>query len=83
MTREDLEDIIYVSDYCPKDNCTPRTREQCLECCENALTEYENKLYKKALTDLWKTVTQKYDEGLSLEELDECIDECVQKGAKQ
>lgn len=44
------------------------------------ITKYENEIYNKALADLWKIVIQKYDEFLSLEELDECLSELKAQG---
>lgn len=52
MTREALVRLIYFSDYCPEYNCQCTTQTQCQECCSKALTEYEDKIYNKAIEDL-------------------------------
>lgn len=56
MTREDLVRLIYFSDYCPKYNCQPTTRDICQECCSKALTDYENEIYNKALDDFRREI---------------------------
>ena len=61
MTREDLIRLIYFSDYCPKYNCQPTTRDICQECCSKALTEYENEIYNKALIDVEHNLLQCID----------------------
>lgn len=58
ITREDLEKMIYPNDYyyCSNHNCLPTTLKQCQECCNKALTEYENEIYNKALENVLKLI---------------------------
>lgn len=58
MTREYLLRLTYLSDYCPDCNCQSTTIEQCQECCNKALIEYENKIYNKALDDCIKSMRE-------------------------
>ena len=58
MTREYLLRLIYMSEYCPDYNCQSTTLEQCQECCNKALTEYENEIYNKALEDFEERAIQ-------------------------
>lgn len=49
---------------------------------EEALLIGREEGYNKALKDLWFKVIKKYDEFLSLEELDECLSELKAQGRK-
>lgn len=52
MKRKELIRLMYISGYCLDYRCRPTTSNECRECCNKELTEYENEIYNKALDDL-------------------------------